>query len=97
MHLHHGLVPSQGQQHAGAQLVLSQRQQELLGLVAGAHQDVHLEENKTSSHKTIGATALMLRFQLSDSPCWRTAPRHHRRPRPLDCKAETSRLYLSAH
>lgn len=42
-YLHHGLVSTQGQQHAGAQLVLGQGEQELLGLVAGAHQDVNLE------------------------------------------------------
>jgi len=32
----------------------------------------------------------------SYSPCWRTAPRRHHRPRLLDCRAGTSRLYLSA-
>lgn len=41
-HLHHGLVASQRQEHAGPQLVFCQGQQELFGLVTGAHEDVHL-------------------------------------------------------
>ncbi len=45
-YLHHGLVSTQGQQHAGTQLVFSQREQELLGLITGAHQDMNLEEMK---------------------------------------------------
>lgn len=45
-HLHHGLVSTQSQEHAGTQFVFSQGQQELLGLVAGAHQDVNLEQMK---------------------------------------------------
>lgn len=47
-HLHHGLVSTQSQEHARTQFVFSQGQQELLGLVAGAHQDVNLEQMKGS-------------------------------------------------
>lgn len=48
--LDHGLVPSQGQQHAGTQLVLSQREEELLCFVAGTHQDVDLQERGRLTH-----------------------------------------------
>lgn len=41
-HLHHGLVPSQCQEHARSQLVLRQGEQEFFGLVTGAHEDVDL-------------------------------------------------------
>lgn len=64
-HLHHGLVSTQGQQHAGAQLVFSQREQELLGLVAGAHQDVNLQERTVALHQ---------RFRLSLCPCVHVHP-----------------------
>lgn len=48
IHLHHGLVSTEGQQHAGAQLIFSQREEELLGLIAGAHQDMNLEDGRKS-------------------------------------------------
>lgn len=41
-YLHHGLVPPQCKQHAWAQLVFCQGEQEFFGLVTGAHEDVHL-------------------------------------------------------
>lgn len=101
MYLHHGLVSTQGQQHAGPQLVFSQRQEELLGLVAGAHQDVNLEEKKSRGRSLIlTITILCVRVCVSvraPLPYWQTTLHHRRTPRLRDCRAETSRLYLNAH
>jgi len=97
-YLHHGLVPTQGQQHAGAQLVFSQREQELLGLVAGAHEDVDLAESAAREQpRTDGTLRTLYPVCVSGhSPCWQTAPRRHHRPRPLGCRAGTSRLSPTA-
>lgn len=100
IHLHHGLVSTEGQQHAGAQLVLSQREEELLGLIAGAHQDMNLEEEEqevghvTVQHDCVDAYVCACVF--IHSPYWQRALRRHRRPRLLDCRAGTSHLSLNA-
>lgn len=49
-YFHHGLVPTEGQQHARTQLIFSQREQELLGLIAGTHQNMNLEEMQVTNH-----------------------------------------------
>lgn len=38
-----------------------------------------------------------LQSRPPDIPCWRTAPRHRRRPPLQGCRAETSRLCRRAH
>lgn len=96
--LHHGLVPTQSQQHARAQLVLSQREQELLGLIARAHQDMNLKaESSVVKADHVNNSCWLFVSVCVHLPYWQTVLRRHHRPPLQDCRAGTSHLYLSAH